>query len=75
MSSPTQGMWACEHGTDGRDFCDECYAPAMEPKWLHEVISEGGSVLIDYENGRTILKDARTGLPLRRYKSRGEEGW
>lgn len=24
MSSPTQGMWTCIHGVDGRDWCDEC---------------------------------------------------
>ena len=27
MSSPTQGAWACAHGVDGRDWCEECHAP------------------------------------------------
>ena len=26
MSSPTQGMWVCRHGVDGRDYCPECYS-------------------------------------------------
>lgn len=25
MNSPTQGMWECRHGADGRDYCDECH--------------------------------------------------
>lgn len=28
MSSPTQGMWTCVHGVDGRDWCEECHTPA-----------------------------------------------
>jgi hypothetical protein len=27
MGSPTRGAWVCRHGTDGRDFCPECYGP------------------------------------------------
>lgn len=30
MSSPTQGMWTCRHGVDGRNHCGECYAPPLE---------------------------------------------
>lgn len=30
MSSPTQGMWTCRHGVDGRDHCPECFS-APEP--------------------------------------------
>lgn len=29
-NSPTQGMWECRHGVDGRDYCPECYGP--EPR-------------------------------------------
>ncbi len=30
MSSPTQGMWTCRHGVDGRDFCPDCMSGKPE---------------------------------------------
>jgi hypothetical protein len=46
-----------------------------ERRWLHELIAAGDPVSVDVVDGRTILCDATTGLPLRRYESRGEQGW
>jgi hypothetical protein len=26
--SASQGAWTCRHGVDGRDWCEQCHAPA-----------------------------------------------
>lgn len=40
MGSPTQGMWTCAHGIDGRDWCEKCHQPAeskeSEMDWQYE---------------------------------------
>ena len=41
---------------------------------LADVAARDG-ITADFEDGRIVLKNARTGQRLPRYKSRGEEGW
>lgn len=39
MSSPTQGMWTCQHGVDGRDWCPDCCSCTARPpgRWTYEL--------------------------------------
>lgn len=54
MGSPTQGMWECRHGVDGRDHCEECLQTEVEPVATMELAR---TIMWLYEDATSLTKD------------------
>ena len=69
MGSPTQGMWTCRHGVDGRDYCEACHAAPTAGDWRRADLKAAGWRRFDRaglgERWRAPSDDSPLGVNLR----------